>query len=326
LLALERAIVLPQSNPKYETMKSFEDLLRDQHKLLSSFDDLMGQTPVTREQKIEFLYSVEDLYRRQAMGLDEFSNLIDKNWGQLTRTEKAQITASLEDLLRRQAQNLETFNGNLLAWVKTFDPIYRQKFSDSFEDLLHRQAALLNKFAAVLHQDGMQTPPFVSSFEDLLRRQAQSLKGFGDLGKFTFDPAPPVKGPGITIYKTANKTSLACGEEITYNYTVYNNGDQKVTGIKVTDPNLPGGPDVGTIDSLEVYQSKSISQTVIYNCLSDVVYPTTICNNATAKGTASSGENVEAKSNEVCIILNGHECEPISGRDGQPVDSARTHR
>jgi len=120
----------------YQTLSSFEQLLRDQHNLLVSFDDLMGQTPVTRDQKIEFLYSIEDLYRRQAMGMDKFSSWIDENWGKLTPVEKAQITSSLEDLLRRQAKNLDAFNGNLLAWVKTFDPVYRQKFSDSFENLL----------------------------------------------------------------------------------------------------------------------------------------------------------------------------------------------
>jgi uncharacterized repeat protein (TIGR01451 family) len=311
---------------EYSTMDSFEELLRDQHRLLVSFSDLMGQTPVTRDQKIEFLYSIEDLYRRQAIGMDRFSSWIDENWGTLTQVEKAQITDSLEDLLRRQAKNLEAFNGNLLAWVKTFEQPYRQKFSDSFEDLLHRQAALLKKFVFVLHQDGMQTPTFLSSLEDLLRRQAQSLEGFGDLGEFTFDPAPPLKGPGIAIYKTADKTSLSCSEEVTYNYTVYNNGDQEVTGIEVTDPNLPGGPVVGTIPSLGVYQSETIEKTVTYGCLPDVVYPTQVCNNATAKGTTSSGATVEAKSNEVCIILNGprqptppEKCPDRSNYPGQGV-------
>jgi hypothetical protein len=54
-------------------MESFEQLLRDQHNLLVSFDDLMGQTPVTKDENIEFLYSIEDLYRRQAVGMDKFS-------------------------------------------------------------------------------------------------------------------------------------------------------------------------------------------------------------------------------------------------------------
>jgi uncharacterized repeat protein (TIGR01451 family) len=290
---------------EYSTIDSFEELLRDQHKLLTSFDKLMGQTLVTREQKIEFLYSIEDLYRRQAMGIDKFSSWIEENWAKLTPAEEALVTDSLEDLLRRQAKNLEAFNGNLLAWVKNFDQVYRQKFSDSFEDLLHRQVALLKKFNTILLQDGMQTPLFLSSFEDLLRRQAQSLVGFGDLGEFTFDPAPPLEGPGIAIYKTGSKTSLSCDEEVTYNYTVYNNGDQEVTGIEITDLNLPGGPYVGTIPSLGVYQSELVEKTVTYGCLPNIVYPTNVCNSATAKGKASSGETVEAKSNEVCIILNG---------------------
>jgi uncharacterized repeat protein (TIGR01451 family) len=307
----------------YQTLGSFEQLLRDQHNLLVSFDDLMGQTPVTREQKIEFLYSIEDLYRRQAVGMDKFSIWINENWASLTPSEKANVTASLEDLLRRQAKNLDAFNGNLLAWVKTFDPVYRQKFSDSFEDLLHRQVALLKNFEAVLHKDGMQTPLFLASFEDLLRRQAQSLEGFGDLGEYTFDTTLPQEGAGIAIYKTANRTSLQCGEPINYKYTVYNNGDQNVTDIVVTDLNLPGGPIVGTIPMLEVYQSKSINRTVTYDCSRDVVYPIKVCNNATAKGTASSGEAVQAESNEVCVILNGPQaevnCDPIQGHEGHPI-------
>jgi uncharacterized repeat protein (TIGR01451 family) len=290
---------------EYSSLNSFEQLLRDQHKLLASFDDLTGQTPVTREQKIESLYSIEDLYRRQAVGMDKFSIWINENWENLTPVEKAQITASLEDLLRRQAKNLDAFNGNLLAWVKTFDPVYRQKFSDSFEDLLHRQVALLKNFERVLNQDGMQTPLFLASFEDLLRRQAQSLEGFGDLGEFTFNDTMPQEEAGIAIYKTANRTSLECGEPINYKYTVYNNGNQNVTDIVVTDLNLPGGPIVGTIPMLEVYQSESINRTVTYDCSHDVVYPIKVCNNATAKGTASSGEAVSAESNEVCVILNG---------------------
>jgi hypothetical protein len=320
LLTLERTIVRPSPslNSKYETMKSFEQLLRDQHNLLVSFDDLMGQTPATREQKIEFLYSIEDLYRRQAVGMDKFSVWIDTNWQDLTADEKAQITSSLEDLLRRQANNLEAYNGNLLAWVKTFDPIYRQKFSDSFEDLLHRQVALLKNFERVLTQDGMQTPSFLASCEDLLRRQAQSLEGFGDLGQFTFNTTQAQEGPGIAIYKTADKTTLACGDNVTYKYMIYNNGDEEVTDIQVTDSDQ--GP-VGEPFSLGVYQSKSIEETVTTECSPDEIYPIKVCNTATAAGTASSGEIVKASSDDVCIILNGPssevKCKPIQGIGGK---------
>jgi hypothetical protein len=314
----------PTPNSHYDSMESFETLLRDQHNLLVSFNDLMGQTPATKEQKIEFLYSIEDLYRRQAVGMDKFSIWINENWAGLTPREKANVTASLEDLLRRQAGNLDAFNGNLLAWVKTFDPIYRQKFSDSFEDLLHRQVALLKNFERVLTQDGMQTPSFLASCEDLLRRQAQSLEGFGDLGQFTFNTIQAQEGPCIAIYKTADKTSLACGDNVTYKYTVYNNGDENVTDIQVTDLNWPGGPIAGTIPMLQVYQSKSIVKTVSYGCSPDVTYPIKVCNNATAKGKAH-GETIAAGSNDVCVILNGPQadaeanCDPVQGYTGRAV-------
>jgi hypothetical protein len=86
----------------------------------------------------------------------------------------------------------------------------------------------------------------------------------------------------------------------------------------VNDLDLPNGPLVGTIDSLGVYQSKSINQTVIYDYSPNVVYPIKICNNATATGEASSGETVEATSNQVCIILNAC-CPTRSGNVGQEV-------
>jgi hypothetical protein len=289
---------------EYSSLDSFEELLRDQHKLLVSFDELMGQTPETRDQKIVFLNSIEDLYRRQALGMDKFSDWIDVNWEKLTPVERAQISDSLEDLIRSQSKDIEAFNGNLLAWVKTFDQPYRQKFSDSLEDLLHRQVALLVKFDRLMQQDGMPTPGFVRSFEDLLRRQAQSLQGFGDLGEFTFDNTTQ-EGPGIAIYKTADKTSLACGDDVTYKYTVYNNGDEDLSDIQVQDSNYGL---VGTIPSLGVYQSKSIEKTVTTECSPNETYPIKVCNTAIATGKASSGDStttVEAKSNELCIILNG---------------------
>jgi hypothetical protein len=307
---------------KFQTLSSFEQLLRDQHNLLNSLDDLMGQTPVTKQEKIEFLYSIEDLYRRQAIGMDKFSVWIDENWNDLTAEQKARVTSSLEDLLRRQARNIDSYNGNLLAWVITFDQPYRQKFSDSLEDLLHRQVNLLEKFEDRLHQDGMQTPRFLSSFEDLLRRQANSLMGFGDLGELIFNNTTQ-EGPGIAIYKTADKTSLACGENVTYKYTVYNIGDEDLTNITVTD-SYHGY--MGNISSLGVYQSKSIAKTVTTGCLPDVVYPIYVCNTATATGTTiSSEQTVQATSNKVCIILNGPrqpgpgQCGEINGVQGYPV-------
>jgi hypothetical protein len=300
IIMLSASSVTAQSpETTYQTLGSFEQLLRDQHNLLVSLDDLMGQTPVTKEEKIEFLYSIEDLYRRQAMGMDKFSAWIDENWKDLTPEEKARVTDSFEDLLRRQAKNIESYNGNLLAWVVTFDQPYRQKFSDSLEDLLHRQVALLEKFETKLHQDGMQTPGFLSSFEDLLRRQANSLMGFGDLGELIFNNTTQ-EGPGIAIYKTADKTSLACGDDVTYKYTVYNNGDEDLSNIIVTDSDY-----TGNIASLPVYQSRSLENTVTTECSPDETYPIYVCNTATATGTDSSSHTVQATSNEVCIILNG---------------------
>ena len=74
--------------------------------------------------------------------------------------------------------------------------------------------------------------------------------------------------PGLKIEKTANKTTVAPYEPVTYSYKVTNTGGTTLTNIVVTDDNgTPGysGDDftVGTIASLAPGASQTLTATVI---------------------------------------------------------------
>src|SRR5205823_5385255 len=49
-----------------------------------------------------------------------------------------------------------------------------------------------------------------------------------------FGTAPP---PGLSLIKTADKTTITNGTSVTYSYTVTNTGAQTITNIIVTDDN-----------------------------------------------------------------------------------------
>lgn len=235
-------------------IQSLEDLLRSQAGLLSSFEFLMHQTPTNLTDTLMFLDSFEDLLRRQAVLFDGFESMLKLKW---CRMEK-------ED---------------------------QQSFLASFEDLLKRQAYLLHRFKQHLKEDWSDFPPeskikLLASFEDLLRRQCSLFKSYEELFL--------IKCGGISIEKSADKSLVDPGEEVTYTYVIHNYYLLPVYDILVSDDKL------GILTrnlTLEPGESTSFNVTT-------EIYEDT-CNLATVMGKTSAEVVVEDQSNLVCVVVRG---------------------
>jgi uncharacterized repeat protein (TIGR01451 family) len=203
----------------FHSVAGLEELIRDQSRLLMSFDDLLLKTPTTVNQKIVFLGSFEDLVRRQSMLISEFDDILKMSW-------------------------------------KDMDCEEQGAFLRSFEDLTERNYVILGKFENVTEQgwleyDSKNKTKLLASYEDLVRRQSQLIKNYEDLYKRTYD--------GISIEKSVDKNVAHLGDTLTYNYIVTNEyTTQSISNISIIDDVLGQIASNVTLDPLETrYFSKS---------------------------------------------------------------------
>jgi uncharacterized repeat protein (TIGR01451 family) len=108
----------------------------------------------------------------------------------------------------------------------------------------------------------------------------------------------------IGIVKSADKSSAAVGDNITYTYTITNTGNTVLNTIVVADSKL-GGIAIG-VASLAAGENTTANMT--YTVISSDL-PGPLTNTANVTANASSGTAVTATSNEVSITLTSPEPE-----------------
>jgi uncharacterized repeat protein (TIGR01451 family) len=94
----------------------------------------------------------------------------------------------------------------------------------------------------------------------------------------------------LQLTKVANPTSAAAGDNVTYTYTITNNGPVNVSNITLTDVPL-GTIDLGGQTSLDA--GKTITATATYTVV-DADLPGPLVNTATVSGTDPNGKAVTA--------------------------------
>ncbi|MCA3573782.1 MAG: DUF11 domain-containing protein, partial [Aestuariivirga sp.] len=106
---------------------------------------------------------------------------------------------------------------------------------------------------------------------------------------------PLTASPSITLVKTADASKVsdpaAIGEEITYSFTVTNNGNVTLTDITLTDPKVDIPPDL-KIAALEPGQSDSGTFTARYFLKQEDLDARKVVNTATVTGNTPAGGSV----------------------------------
>jgi hypothetical protein len=297
----------------YESMKSYEDLLRSQTLLIGSFENLLKNSTLVsgdNNYHYKFLDSFDDLAMREQLGLNSFEDLVSRNWSTLSTSEKISLTQSFEDLIRREATILSSNEDLLKRSYCNLNDTQKQDLLDRFEARLKYEVNLYTKFEDWLHfqqtiENEAKLKPtwirFLDSFEDLIRRQARLLDSFEMLLKIRCD----------NRYLTLTKTVV--GNDNFYSYTVTAGTDTAATGVKVAN--------VSINDSLMgfVAQGITLSSTRPSNTVEKGPLPTScadcnnctcnVCNFATACGdvvTPNGNFTVCVVSNQVCrIVVDG---------------------
>jgi hypothetical protein len=298
----------------YDSMKSYEDLLRSQTTLIGSFENLLKNSTLQYGQNnyhYQFLDSFDDLAMREQLGLNSFEDLVSRNWSTLSVAEKISLTQSFEDLIRREAIVLSSNEDLLKRGYCSLDATRKQELLDRFEARLKYEVILYTKFEDWLHyQQTIENDPtlkatwigFLDSFEDLIRRQARLLDSFEMLLKIRCD----------SIYLGLTKTIVGNN----YSYTVTAGPDTAATGVKLANVSINDSL-IGFIAQGITLSNTSPSFTVTKGPL-----PTTcadcdnctcnVCNFATACGdvvTPNGNFTVCVVSDQVCIVVQ----DPLGG-------------
>lgn len=289
----------------YESMKSYEDLLRSQTLLIGSFENLLKNSTLSTTDynyQYQFLDSFDDLAMREQLGLNSFEDLVSYNWSDLSVEQRISLTQSFEDLIRREATVLSSNEDLLKRGYCNVSPSEKQELLDRFEARLKYEVVLYTKFEDWLHfQQTIENDPalkdtwigFLDSFEDLIRRQARLLDSFEMLLKLRCD------SNYLVLTKTISGNL--------YSYTVAAGSDTANIGVKVAN--------VSINDSLLgfVAQGITLSSTSPSDTVTKGPLPTTcadcdncecnVCNFATACGdvvTPNGNFTVCVVSNQVC--------------------------
>jgi hypothetical protein len=295
---------------EYDSMTSYEDLLRNQTLLIGSFENLLKNTTLNSSMSYKFLDSFDDLAERQQEGLYSFEDLVSFNWTDLGSAEKIELTKSYEDLLRREAVIL-TSNEDLLkrGFCKLTSPGEKKDLLDRFEDRLKFEVVLLKKFEDWLHYQQMMEDTeyeswmgFLSSFEDLIRRQSTLLDSFELMMKIDCNDVY------INVTKSTNATGhVTPGDVVKHTYVI--NATKLGFPIKnvVVKDSLWG--EVGTIDYLSpgLANAKTLTINRTLSCADCNNCECKVCNFATVCGeviTVNGNFTVCDVSNEVCIIVD----------------------
>lgn len=293
----------------YESMKSYEDLLRSQTALIGSFENLLKNSTlssgISYNHQYRFLDSFDDLAMREQLGLNSFEDLVSHNWSTLSVDQRISLTQSFEDLIRREATVLSSNEDLLKRGYCNLTSAQKQELLDRFEARLKYEVVLYTKFEDWLHfQQTIENDPafkrtwigFLDSFEDLIRRQARLLDSFEMLLKLRCDSRY------LVLTKTISGNA--------YSYTVTAGPDTAATGVKVAN--------VSINDSLLgfVAQGITLNSTDPSNTVAKGPLPTScadcdnctcnICNFATACGdvvTPNGNFTVCVLSNQVCRVV-----------------------
>jgi uncharacterized repeat protein (TIGR01451 family) len=102
----------------------------------------------------------------------------------------------------------------------------------------------------------------------------------------------------LELVKTADKTTAAIGDNVTYTYTITNNGNVPVSGLNLEDDILGS---IGLADT-SLDPSDNTTATISYVVTASDL-PGPIVNTANVTGTDSQGEPVSAASGEVSVSL-----------------------
>ncbi len=129
---------------------------------------------------------------------------------------------------------------------------------------------------------------------------------------------------GLSISKSADKTSAAPHETITYTYTIVNTGSIPIDNIALTDDKLGSV----ALDRTTLAVGDNVTATATYSvAISDLPGP--IVNTAKVTGTTPDGKSLTATSNSVSValtinksLLTKGEILKLSGVRGNGIDSA----
>ena len=308
ILVIACALAGSCSAATYDSMKSYEELLRSQTVLIGSFENLLKNTTLAGSDynhHYKFLDSFDDLAKREQQGLASFEDLVSYNWSTLTIEQKISLTQSFEDLIRREAMVLSSNEDLLKRGYCNVSPGQKQELLDRFEARLKYEVVLYTKFEDWLHfQQTMENDPalkqtwigFLDSYEDLIRRQANLLASFEMLLKTRCD----------TEYLSLIKSSVTNLGETTYAYTVTHGAGIKLQNVTITDSILGNITDDITLDDANPSNASSKGP---YNLKCEDCDNCTcnVCNFATACGevvTANGNFTVCVVSNQVCLTVD----------------------
>ena len=296
---------------EYDSITSYEDLLRNQTYLIESFENLLKNTTLNSSMSYIFLDSFDDLAKRQQLGLYSFEDVVSFEWSTLTDAQIIELTKSFEDLLRRQAVIL-TSNEDLLK--RGFCELdQKQELLDRFEARLKEEVVLLKKFEDWLHYQQMLEGTdyetwmaFLASFEDLIRRQSNLLDSFEMLMKID------CTSEYINVTKSAQPLDVDAGATVTYTYTITAKSTYPIQNVVVKD-SLWG--EVGTIALLVKDTPQILTVTKPLGCVDCNNCMCKVCNFATVCGeviTVNGNFTVCDVSNLVCVIVDDSFGGPIN--------------
>jgi len=130
--------------------------------------------------------------------------------------------------------------------------------------------------------------------------------------------------PSIQVTKTANPTSASPGENITYTYTITNNGNITIDNLSLQDNKLGAI----SLSDITLAPGENITATATYTVtISDLPGP--IINTATVMGTDPTGESISLTSDPASVslyinkrLLTKAEILKLSGVPGKGIEKA----
>jgi hypothetical protein len=289
----------------YESMVSYEDLLRSQTVLIGSFENLLKNSTLDGSDQYKFLDSFDDLADREQQGLASFEDLVSYNWSTLSVEEKINLTQSFEDLIRREATVLSSNEDLLKRGYCNVSPSEKQELLDRFEARLKYEVVLYTKFEDWLNfQQMIEDDPeltetwigFLDSYEDLIRRQADLLASFEVLLKIRCD----------TDYLSLTKSNETIAGVTTYTYIVTQGEGVTLQNVTITDSIL--GLVAYDINLNETNPSNTTTtEGYALECADCNNCTCKVCNFATACGevvTDNGNFTVCVVSNQVCVTVD----------------------
>ncbi|MGX1934677.1 DUF7507 domain-containing protein [Microbacterium resistens] len=111
--------------------------------------------------------------------------------------------------------------------------------------------------------------------------------------------------PGISLVKSADKTELVAGEEITYSFTVTNTGNVTLTDVTVDEANFSGSGELSEMtcpeEAASLAPGESVTCTATYVVTQADVDRGSVENRATATGTPPTGDPVTSVPSDVTV-------------------------